>query len=274
MPDNWQILPRRPASASAGTGSHSSTSLMRRGSGQLVTHYSQALHAFHAVGTHVPRRRMWQRALLPGRVPARGKCTCIRLRPQLGPGRDRASPPVRRRQRLADRAGIDSRPRVRGAAWDASMSCTRGECCTTPGTSGVPWTPRHALLPRAGCCTFGLQRSRPPSRVWRQVKRRYNASGELMRAMLVAGSAVYLGRYRPLNTLGRAVRRRGDAVTPRARGMSRRHDLINWVGGYPFEVAKPEEVFTFVHRLGFELRHLKTTGGGLGCNEYVFQARP
>jgi len=56
--------------------------------------------------------------------------------------------------------------------------------------------------------------------------------------------------------------------------MSRRHDLIDWVGGYPFEVAKPEEVFTFVHRLGFELIHIKTTGGGIGCNEYVFQARP
>ena len=112
------------------------------------------------------------------------------------------------------------------------------------------------------------------SRVWRQVKRRYNASGELMRAMLVAGSAIYLGRYRPFNTLRRAVGRRGDAVAPRARGMSRRHDLIDWVGGYPFEVAKPEEVFTSVHRLGFELLHLKTTGGGLGCNEYVFQARP
>jgi 2-polyprenyl-6-hydroxyphenyl methylase/3-demethylubiquinone-9 3-methyltransferase len=56
--------------------------------------------------------------------------------------------------------------------------------------------------------------------------------------------------------------------------MSGRHDLIDWVGGYPFEVAKPEAVFTFVHQRGFELRHLKTMGGGLGCNEYVFQARP
>ncbi len=111
------------------------------------------------------------------------------------------------------------------------------------------------------------------SRVWRQVKHRYNASGEFKQAMLVAGSAVFLGRHQPLHALRRAVRRRGDAVAPRARGMSRRHDLIDWVGGYPFEVAKPEEVFTFVHRLGFELRHLKTAGGGLGCNEFVFQAR-
>ena len=53
--------------------------------------------------------------------------------------------------------------------------------------------------------------------------------------------------------------------------MSARHDMIDWVGGFPFEVARPEEVFSCVRRLGFELRHLKTCGGGLGCNEYVFE---
>jgi 2-polyprenyl-3-methyl-5-hydroxy-6-metoxy-1,4-benzoquinol methylase len=112
------------------------------------------------------------------------------------------------------------------------------------------------------------------SRVWRHVKHRYNTSGPLMRAALVAGCAAYLRRHQPLNTVRRAIRRRGGATAPRPRGMSGRHDLIDWVGGYPFEVAKPEAVFTFVHQRGFELRHLRTMGGGLGCNEYVFQARP
>jgi 2-polyprenyl-3-methyl-5-hydroxy-6-metoxy-1,4-benzoquinol methylase len=113
------------------------------------------------------------------------------------------------------------------------------------------------------------------SRVWREVKHRYNASGKLMRTMLVAGSVAYLYRHRPASFLRRAIRgRRKAAVQPRQRGMSARHDLIDWVGGYPFEVAKPEEVFTFVHQRGFELRHLRTAGGGHGCNEYVFQARP
>jgi 2-polyprenyl-3-methyl-5-hydroxy-6-metoxy-1,4-benzoquinol methylase len=101
----------------------------------------------------------------------------------------------------------------------------------------------------------------------------YNDQGLPTRAMLVAGSTVYLGRYRPLRALRRAVRGRGDAVAPRRRGMSRRHDLVDWVGGYPFEVAKPDEVFAFVARSGFELRHLKTVGGGLGCNEFVFRAQ-
>jgi len=54
------------------------------------------------------------------------------------------------------------------------------------------------------------------------------------------------------------------------RGMSITHDWFDWLGGYPFEVAKPEQVFDFCHSRGFTLERLKTCGGGLGCNEYVF----
>jgi SAM-dependent methyltransferase len=113
------------------------------------------------------------------------------------------------------------------------------------------------------------------SRMWRRVKRRYNGSGPVMRGLLVAGSSAYLARHRPVRAVAGVVRGRRPAAEAapavRARGMSARHDLIDWVGGYPFEVAKPEEVFRRVRPLGFELRHLKTCGGGLGCNEYVFQ---
>jgi 2-polyprenyl-6-hydroxyphenyl methylase/3-demethylubiquinone-9 3-methyltransferase len=54
------------------------------------------------------------------------------------------------------------------------------------------------------------------------------------------------------------------------RGMSPWWDLIDWVGGYPFEVAKPEAILDFYLRHGFTLTRLTTCGGSLGCNEYVF----
>lgn len=54
------------------------------------------------------------------------------------------------------------------------------------------------------------------------------------------------------------------------RGMSAWYDLIDWVGGYPFEVAKPEQVFNFFKEQGFNLEYLKTCAGGIGCNEFVF----
>ncbi len=54
------------------------------------------------------------------------------------------------------------------------------------------------------------------------------------------------------------------------RGMSWWHDQIDWIGGYPYENAKPEEIFTFCTGHGFRLERLTTCGGGTGCNEYVF----
>lgn len=54
------------------------------------------------------------------------------------------------------------------------------------------------------------------------------------------------------------------------RGMSPWRDVIDWVGGYPFEVARPEEIFDFYYERGFQLIKLRTCAGGLGCNEFVF----
>ena len=59
----------------------------------------------------------------------------------------------------------------------------------------------------------------------------------------------------------------------RARGMSKWHDKIDWVGGFPFEVAKPEEVFDFARARGFELVKLVTCYGSRGCNQFVFMKR-
>ena len=111
------------------------------------------------------------------------------------------------------------------------------------------------------------------SRAWRRVKRCYNRSGALGRRLLVVASAAYLHRRRPVASLLKLMRG-GDTTLvrpPRARGMSAKHDLVDWVGGYPFEVARPEQVFDFLRERGFELQHLKTCAGGLGCNEYVLE---
>jgi 2-polyprenyl-6-hydroxyphenyl methylase/3-demethylubiquinone-9 3-methyltransferase len=54
------------------------------------------------------------------------------------------------------------------------------------------------------------------------------------------------------------------------RGMSHWHDIVDWVGGYPYEVARPEEIFEYYKARGFTLTKLKCGGVGLGCCEYVF----
>ena len=57
------------------------------------------------------------------------------------------------------------------------------------------------------------------------------------------------------------------------RGMNAWYDLIDWLGGYPFEVAKPDEIINFYETNGLKLSNLKTVGNRQGCNEYVFDIK-
>lgn len=55
------------------------------------------------------------------------------------------------------------------------------------------------------------------------------------------------------------------------RGMSWKIDLIDWLGGYPYEYASVEEVFMFFkEKHGMDLLRLKTTRH-IGCNQFVFR---
>jgi 2-polyprenyl-3-methyl-5-hydroxy-6-metoxy-1,4-benzoquinol methylase len=112
------------------------------------------------------------------------------------------------------------------------------------------------------------------SRRWLAVKKLYNRLPHALR-FLVVGPAFWhlwwrrllkgLLRGRPLETW----RRDGCG-----RGMSPWCDVMDWVGGYPFEVARPEQILDFYRQRGFQLLRLTTQGGDLGCNEFVFLREP
>jgi 2-polyprenyl-3-methyl-5-hydroxy-6-metoxy-1,4-benzoquinol methylase len=103
-----------------------------------------------------------------------------------------------------------------------------------------------------------------PSKFWHAVKYAYNRLPQFVRP-LIAGLAWL--RLRLPSAIKRVVRM---SAPERARGMSSWYDLIDWVGGYPFEVATPQEVGEFVQKLGFALTSATTCGRGHGCNEFVF----
>ena len=108
------------------------------------------------------------------------------------------------------------------------------------------------------------------SRRWRFLKRLYNKFTAIRPLLLMV--TLLITRT---GTVVRDTVRGNPSATwnehKRSRGMSAWHDLKDWIGGYPFEVAKPEEIFDFCKRRGFRLERLITCGGGLGCNQYVFQ---
>ncbi len=114
----------------------------------------------------------------------------------------------------------------------------------------------------------------PKSVWWTRVKRTYNALPSMCQpvyllafaaALETAALGVSVARLQPHRFVDRW--RRYDSV----RGMSRWHDVVDWVGGYPFEVATPDAVLEFCRLRGFNLFRLKTCGGKMGCNEFVFE---
>ncbi len=60
-------------------------------------------------------------------------------------------------------------------------------------------------------------------------------------------------------------------VKKKRRGMSYYHDVLDWIGGYPYEFATSGEIFTFCkNELGLTLEALRTPGG-LSNNEFLFK---
>jgi 2-polyprenyl-6-hydroxyphenyl methylase/3-demethylubiquinone-9 3-methyltransferase len=108
---------------------------------------------------------------------------------------------------------------------------------------------------------------------WRWVKRTYN---QLPRFLQTPFAAVVIAPSELKSLLGSLLVMhpqeylRSWSHYGQSRGMNRWRDIVDWVGGYPYEVARPEEIFDFYYAKGFILTKLKCGGVGLGCNEFLF----
>ncbi len=105
---------------------------------------------------------------------------------------------------------------------------------------------------------------------WTVVKRMYNQFPPALRFLVLWPAFLSLWWRRLLKDLLTGQPTRSFKTYRGFRGMSPWHDVVDWVGGYPFEVARPEQIFDFYRNLGFTLQRLRTEGGSLGCNEFVF----
>jgi 2-polyprenyl-6-hydroxyphenyl methylase/3-demethylubiquinone-9 3-methyltransferase len=108
------------------------------------------------------------------------------------------------------------------------------------------------------------------SRFWWRVKKMYNDSPAAIQTLM---EWVYIFVYYILanllrgNNPFRVMREYGGA-----RGMRWREDVIDWLGGYPYEYASVEEVFRFLKKEypTFRLENIKTRGG-IGNNWFLFK---
>jgi 2-polyprenyl-6-hydroxyphenyl methylase/3-demethylubiquinone-9 3-methyltransferase len=109
---------------------------------------------------------------------------------------------------------------------------------------------------------------------WKWIKQTYNKLPGILRApytMLVIAPDELKAFAKAMLTLRpRAYFQTWTNYATDRRGMNHWRDVVDWVGGYPYEVSTPDEVFEFFKARGFILRKLNCGRVGLGCNQFVF----
>lgn len=109
------------------------------------------------------------------------------------------------------------------------------------------------------------------SELWKIVKQVY-CSGRMGRSAVLA---VFLPYFFFACLLSDALKGANPLQRYReykqVRGMSIVTDWLDWLGGYPFEVAKPEAVVSFYEKRGFVLRKMNRCGDSNGNNQFIFQ---
>lgn len=108
------------------------------------------------------------------------------------------------------------------------------------------------------------------SKIWTVEKRVYNSVVTPAKMVIAGVFFIVLWTLRFFKDLLRFKPLKSWFDYKKKRGMSPWHDAVDWCGGYPFEVAMPEEILDFYKKRGFELIKMKTCGGGNGCNQFVF----
>jgi 2-polyprenyl-6-hydroxyphenyl methylase/3-demethylubiquinone-9 3-methyltransferase len=111
---------------------------------------------------------------------------------------------------------------------------------------------------------------------WKWLKKTYNQLPGVLRVpytLMVIAPDELKSLARSVLTLNPGSYFRSWSQYDRRRGMNRWRDVVDWVGGYPYEVSTPDEIFDYFTERGFILTKLNCGRVGLGCNQFVFSRK-
>lgn len=111
---------------------------------------------------------------------------------------------------------------------------------------------------------------------WKWLKKTYNQLPGVLKVpytMIVIAPDELRALARSVLTLNLRSYFRSWSQYDRRRGMNRWRDIVDWVGGYPYEVSTPDEIFDYFTARGFTLTKLNCGRVGLGCNQFVFSRK-
>lgn len=119
------------------------------------------------------------------------------------------------------------------------------------------------LVKPGGLFVIAIYNRHSTSPIWRIIKRVYNLSPRLIRRGMY-------GLFYGVIYLAKLAATRQNPLK-KERGMDFGYDVVDWIGGYPYEYASIDEITTFVSRLGFAVEKVVPAQVGTGCNEFVFR---
>lgn len=110
------------------------------------------------------------------------------------------------------------------------------------------------------CSIYNRHWSSP---VWKKIKWLYNQSPLALQKLLISF-------FYPLIFLAKWMVTRKNP-NQKERGMDFFYDVIDWVGGYPYEYAAKNEIIDFVSPKEFKCLRTSPPEVPTGCNEFIFQ---
>jgi 2-polyprenyl-6-hydroxyphenyl methylase/3-demethylubiquinone-9 3-methyltransferase len=113
-----------------------------------------------------------------------------------------------------------------------------------------------------GTLVLAIYNQHATSGIWKRIKWFYNQVPALIQRLLVLVFAFVIFVAKLIVT------RRNPLE--KERGMDFWYDVIDWVGGYPYEYATPSAMTTLIEAQGYRLQKLVPAQVPTGCNEFVF----
>ena len=101
------------------------------------------------------------------------------------------------------------------------------------------------------------------SGLWKLIKRFYNAVPKFIQQLMVWFFCLIIATAKLIVT-------RKNPFKKKKRGMSFYYDVIDWVGGYPYEYATKGQIINHLEKMGFKCIKFVKPAVPTGCNEFVF----
>jgi 2-polyprenyl-6-hydroxyphenyl methylase/3-demethylubiquinone-9 3-methyltransferase len=120
-----------------------------------------------------------------------------------------------------------------------------------------------SLVREGGHLVAAIYNRHITSPAWVWVKRLYNTSPRWVRRGMILF-------FYPLILLSKRIVT-GKNPHLQERGMDFYYNVVDWIGGYPYESALPEEVIRRAASLGLTCVRSRPAGVPTGCNEFVFK---